>query len=389
MFHRSLGYLRSNRTYLFNNGFSLPSTQTFFLGTTCKLSNPPALLNEALHFLAAAEERRQPSSTIFYVKSSGEKKKEKIVALKANNIDNDSSRYENDAVAFITRQFKSILRKKHKDHQKWKRGYFPYSNLAQIFNTRVKMGDHTSIRNPLAKEDCLIARSECSNKTHKALKTDDVISTITDDSFISFRKKFYFPNDLVMKYGEYWEEDLERGWHGASGRSMEPENAEIETLQETGDYGEYWEEDLERGWHGASGRSMEPENAEIETMQESKYVNTFDVSKKDGMSFNLPNIDVNNKFNILDNLVEEGEIVTNEKNLEIASMEDMKEVNIVTIGCMEDNKVDEMKDGNSSILKGKGSKQLKGLGPINSAPRSRKAEGEGKDKLGTISPLVQ
>ncbi|KAH0466588.1 hypothetical protein IEQ34_003826 [Dendrobium chrysotoxum] len=32
-----------------------------------------------------------------------------------------------------------------------------------------------------------------------ANKTDDVISTITGDSLITFRKKFYFPNDMVMK----------------------------------------------------------------------------------------------------------------------------------------------------------------------------------------------
>ncbi|KAH0458180.1 hypothetical protein IEQ34_013495 [Dendrobium chrysotoxum] len=33
----------------------------------------------------------------------------------------------------------------------------------------------------------------------KTPKADDVISTVTEDSFISFRKKFHFPNDLVMK----------------------------------------------------------------------------------------------------------------------------------------------------------------------------------------------
>ncbi|KAI0497110.1 hypothetical protein KFK09_023438 [Dendrobium nobile] len=61
------------------------------------------------------------------------------------------------------------------------------------------MGDHTSTRNPPTKEHRHIAQSEGSKKTHKAPKTDNVISTITDDSFISFRKKIHFPNDLVMK----------------------------------------------------------------------------------------------------------------------------------------------------------------------------------------------
>ncbi|KAH0453751.1 hypothetical protein IEQ34_018075 [Dendrobium chrysotoxum] len=42
-------------------------------------------------------------------------------------------------------------------------------------------------------------RSKVPKRTQKAPKADDVISTVTEDSFISFRKKFHFPNDLVMK----------------------------------------------------------------------------------------------------------------------------------------------------------------------------------------------
>ncbi|KAH0470779.1 hypothetical protein IEQ34_000502 [Dendrobium chrysotoxum] len=41
--------------------------------------------------------------------------------------------------------------------------------------------------------------SEVSKRAQKASKADDVISTVIEDSFISFRKKFHFPNDLVMK----------------------------------------------------------------------------------------------------------------------------------------------------------------------------------------------
>ncbi|KAH0467770.1 hypothetical protein IEQ34_002803 [Dendrobium chrysotoxum] len=59
------------------------------------------------------------------------------------------------------------------------------------------MGDPTSLKNP--SEDRLAQRSEVSKRTQKAPKADDMISTITEDSFISFRKKFHFPNDLVMK----------------------------------------------------------------------------------------------------------------------------------------------------------------------------------------------
>ncbi|KAH0469897.1 hypothetical protein IEQ34_001455 [Dendrobium chrysotoxum] len=59
------------------------------------------------------------------------------------------------------------------------------------------MGDPASSKNP--SEDHPAQRSEVSKRTQKAPKVDDVISTITKDSFISFRKKFYFPNDLAMK----------------------------------------------------------------------------------------------------------------------------------------------------------------------------------------------
>ncbi|KAL0924956.1 hypothetical protein M5K25_005817 [Dendrobium thyrsiflorum] len=58
------------------------------------------------------------------------------------------------------------------------------------------MGDPSS-KNLL--EDHPAHRSEGSKKTYKKPKTDDAISTITEDSFISFRKKFHFPNDVVMR----------------------------------------------------------------------------------------------------------------------------------------------------------------------------------------------
>ncbi|KAH0461020.1 hypothetical protein IEQ34_008595 [Dendrobium chrysotoxum] len=59
------------------------------------------------------------------------------------------------------------------------------------------MGDPASSKN--LSEDHPVQRSEVSKRTQKALKADDAISTITEDSFISFRKKFHFSNDLVMK----------------------------------------------------------------------------------------------------------------------------------------------------------------------------------------------
>ncbi|KAH0460133.1 hypothetical protein IEQ34_010796 [Dendrobium chrysotoxum] len=59
------------------------------------------------------------------------------------------------------------------------------------------MGDHASSKIP--SEDRPAQRSEVPKRTQKAPKADDVISTVTEDSFISFRKNFHFPNDLVMK----------------------------------------------------------------------------------------------------------------------------------------------------------------------------------------------
>ncbi|KAH0471133.1 hypothetical protein IEQ34_000856 [Dendrobium chrysotoxum] len=59
------------------------------------------------------------------------------------------------------------------------------------------MGDPASFKNP--SEDHPTQRSEVSKRTQNAPKAYDVISTVTEDSFISFRKKFHFPNDLVMK----------------------------------------------------------------------------------------------------------------------------------------------------------------------------------------------
>ncbi|KAH0466046.1 hypothetical protein IEQ34_006149 [Dendrobium chrysotoxum] len=59
------------------------------------------------------------------------------------------------------------------------------------------MGDPASSKIP--SEDRPAQRSEVPKRTQKAPKADDVISTVTEDSCISFRKKFHFPNDLVMK----------------------------------------------------------------------------------------------------------------------------------------------------------------------------------------------
>ncbi|KAH0470256.1 hypothetical protein IEQ34_001814 [Dendrobium chrysotoxum] len=59
------------------------------------------------------------------------------------------------------------------------------------------MGDPASSKNPL--EDRPAQQFEVSKRIQKAPKADDVISTITEDSFILFRKKFHFSNDLVMK----------------------------------------------------------------------------------------------------------------------------------------------------------------------------------------------
>ncbi|KAH0465914.1 hypothetical protein IEQ34_006017 [Dendrobium chrysotoxum] len=61
------------------------------------------------------------------------------------------------------------------------------------------MGDPTSTKNLSTKGDRFVARSEGIKKTYKATKTDDVVSTVTGDALLAFRKKYYFPNDMVVK----------------------------------------------------------------------------------------------------------------------------------------------------------------------------------------------
>ncbi|KAH0468374.1 hypothetical protein IEQ34_003407 [Dendrobium chrysotoxum] len=61
------------------------------------------------------------------------------------------------------------------------------------------MGDPTSTKNPSAKGDRFVARREGVKKTYKATKTDDVVSTVTGDALLAFRKKYYFSNDMVVK----------------------------------------------------------------------------------------------------------------------------------------------------------------------------------------------
>ncbi|KAH0461681.1 hypothetical protein IEQ34_009256 [Dendrobium chrysotoxum] len=61
------------------------------------------------------------------------------------------------------------------------------------------MGDLAPTKIPPSERDCPTVRSESLKKSQKADKADDVVSTITGDSLITFRKKFHFPNDMVMK----------------------------------------------------------------------------------------------------------------------------------------------------------------------------------------------
>ncbi|KAH0464378.1 hypothetical protein IEQ34_007164 [Dendrobium chrysotoxum] len=61
------------------------------------------------------------------------------------------------------------------------------------------MGDPTSTKNPSTKGDRFVARCEGVKKTYKATKMDDVVSTVTGDDLLAFRKKIYFSNDMVVK----------------------------------------------------------------------------------------------------------------------------------------------------------------------------------------------
>ncbi|KAL0909379.1 hypothetical protein M5K25_020241 [Dendrobium thyrsiflorum] len=79
------------------------------------------------------------------------------------------------------------------------KGDFPYTTLAPLFSVEIRMGDPASTTIPPAKGDRTAVQQEVLKKPHKVGKADDVVSTITGDSLIIFRKKFHFPNDLVMK----------------------------------------------------------------------------------------------------------------------------------------------------------------------------------------------
>ncbi|KAH0449140.1 hypothetical protein IEQ34_022940 [Dendrobium chrysotoxum] len=61
------------------------------------------------------------------------------------------------------------------------------------------MGDPTSTKNLSPKGDRFVARREGIKKIYKATKTDDVVSTVTGDALLAFRKKYYFPNDMAVK----------------------------------------------------------------------------------------------------------------------------------------------------------------------------------------------
>ncbi|XP_020673576.1 uncharacterized protein LOC110093128 [Dendrobium catenatum] len=82
---------------------------------------------------------------------------------------------------------------------------------------------------------------------------------------------------------------------------------------------------------------------------------------------------------IKDNQLEEGEIVNSGGILDFVNRDDLMAVNFTQTDGLAD-KEDVMKKDNSSNLKRKGSNQLKGLGPFKLAPRSRRAEGDVKDK---------
>ncbi|KAH0455699.1 hypothetical protein IEQ34_015731 [Dendrobium chrysotoxum] len=78
-------------------------------------------------------------------------------------------------------------------------GDFPYAKSVVLFGAEVDMGDPTSTKNLSTKGDRFVARSEGIKKTYKATKIDDVVSTVTSDALLAFRKKYYFPNDMVVK----------------------------------------------------------------------------------------------------------------------------------------------------------------------------------------------
>ncbi|KAI0496282.1 hypothetical protein KFK09_022596 [Dendrobium nobile] len=94
---------------------------------------------------------------------------------------------------------------------------------------------------------------------------------------------------------------------------------------------------------------------------------------------------IENKFDVLNSLLEEGEIiVTDEVNDH--SMVEKEELAVSIAKRDKDISKEEPSDIVEATSKKKGTKQLKGLGPINLGPRSRRLDG---DKLGMESPHFQ
>ncbi|KAH0458824.1 hypothetical protein IEQ34_011638 [Dendrobium chrysotoxum] len=60
------------------------------------------------------------------------------------------------------------------------------------------MGDNTSTKIPPFKGDRPVVQSEVLKKSQKVAKADDVVTTITGDFMIIFKKKFQFSNDLLI-----------------------------------------------------------------------------------------------------------------------------------------------------------------------------------------------
>ncbi|PKU76283.1 Retrovirus-related Pol polyprotein from transposon TNT 1-94 [Dendrobium catenatum] len=103
---------------------------------------------------------------------AGEKRMEKIVALKVNDTDNNSSGSESDDVSFITRQFKNFLRKNNNYHQKLKRGKDSknFKNSSDLVCYECRKPGHVKTDCPTLKEHPSMEKDEEKPKFRKDKK---------------------------------------------------------------------------------------------------------------------------------------------------------------------------------------------------------------------------
>ncbi|PKU82920.1 hypothetical protein MA16_Dca006218 [Dendrobium catenatum] len=119
--------------------------------------------------------------------------------------------------------------------------------------------------------------------------------------------------------------------------------------------------------------------------------NALEVIREDMVNVSAGIPKIFNKYEVLENMVEEREIVCQEneaimypKNNLAFNHDSSEKENIVETESF-DTRFNHFVDGSSKVKK-KGAKQLKSLGPIKMVPRSRRFDGEVEERLGSLFP---